>query len=457
MIAAILALSLLAAPARAGGQQPAPQPELQLPLTLLDAPFNLREGYHAPSMQQSLDLAWGVDRLALLGLREGFGAMLPEREGLRTGLGIAAAGALSGGLVFVGGWMHKEWHRAVMTSQGISSRNGIYHPEAWSQGTISVDQVLDEDLARLKADAHAATVRLMEAGLESERALVERFGDELFFHGAARRNLGPLVLVDSWAAPVIAMTEISGLLYLAACTDPGLDELVDGENERLDTVAARDFTGPDCTAWVHDLFHPDEPFEDRGLHPSGVGVDRYLGWSDLDAGEQAYLQRQLGLRLLNLLNPHLYGVNGFGRGQGEDRWGGGRGHVLTPWGYSLDAHLARRRAGLGGKLTLHNGLAAAGWFPGLDVEVLDLPLHLRRFTDLSLDAGLGVWVQPADLRHDGAERQPGGRVDARLSWRATPWLDLWLEADAKSAGWVLGQVELGPAVGGRLGVAGLLR
>jgi len=430
------------------------QGEVQLQLTLLDAPYNFEQGYSFPSMAQSLDLAYGIDRMAILGIQQGFGALFPEKEGLRMGLGLATTGVASAGLFFVGGWMHEEWHRAVMTSQGITSRNGIFHAEAWSQGTIAVDQVSDEGLAAMKADNPAYTVRLMQAGMEGEQALVRRLGDEAFFHGGQGRSLGPFYLADSWTAPLMAVTELSTLLYHAKCVDPENDALKDSENQRTLTVEQRDFTGLDCTAWVYDLFRPDEPYEERGPHPYGEGVDRYRGWSDLTPMMQDYLQLQLRLHLLDLVNPALYGINGLRLGDSGDRITFALGHTLTPWGFTVDGRLALKRGGFSGLLTMHNGLAQLGWCPGLDFDLFDLPLP---WLPLALDAGVGLWLQPEDLRYDAQARRPGGRLRLDLSWPLQPRLDLWAGLEAKSQGWVMGQVYLEPRVSGLAGLRVHLR
>jgi hypothetical protein len=447
-----LLLSILAAAGAAAAEAP-PQAELQPGLPLLELPFNLGDGYQAPGMQQSLALAWSVDRMAVAGIQRAWEALVPDNEGLRTGLGIATAGAASGGLIFVGAWMHEEWHRAVMTGHGIDSRNGFYHAEAWSSGTISVDRVADEDLSRLKAEHPADMVRLMSAGMESEQALVRLGGDELFFHGGAGRTLGPFYTAESWMAPLLLFTEISPIAYLATCTSGGMDALNAEENARQDDPLQRDFTGPDCSAWVHDLFHPDEPYEARGPHPSGVGVDRYIDSTELSAEEMSYLKQRLGLQLLNLLNPHLYGINGVALGDHGERWIAHLGHSLTPWGSSIDARASLRRRGRGGTLVLRNGLAQHGWFPGLGLELVDRGLPVA---GLVLDGGLDLWLQPRDLRHDARQRQPGGRVHGRLAYRALPQLDLWLGASAKTEGWVMGELSLQPGVTGSLGLSAQL-
>jgi len=422
--------------------------ELQLRLTLLDAPFNFEGGYAVPSMAQSMDVTYNVNRHAMFGIHEGFGALFPENEGLRKGIGLAAAWSASIPLGFLGGWMHEEWHRAVMTSQGVSSRNGIYYPSAWSNGLIAVDNVSDDDLARLKAETPAYTVRLMSAGLESQHALAERVGDEVFFYGGEGEAWGPLYLGDSWMAPVIAMAELNNLFYHLTCLGEDSDALTDEENALRLTIPERDFTGLDCVAWAYDLSRPDEPYEARGAHPYGEGIDRYRSWSDLTAEEQELLTLQARLQLLNVLNPHLYGFNGFNLPGDGDRWIAQVGHGLTPFGYTVDGRFALKRGELNALVALHNYVSALGWSPGLDVSVLD-----RRLTDaLSLDAGVDLWLQPAELRYDADARRPGGRLHGELGWRASQPIELWARVSAKTEGWVRGEVYLEPNVSGRAGL-----
>jgi hypothetical protein len=153
--------------------------ETPIPLTVVDLPFNAGMGW--PSMRQSLDLGYAATRLPTWGVVRGFDRVRnPE---LRLGLGLMTVYAVNAPLILVSAWMHEEWHRAVLSHQRIGSRNGIYHPSAWSNGLISVDRVADEDLARLKAEHPADTVRLMMAGLEAQDVLARRIGDHAFVYG----------------------------------------------------------------------------------------------------------------------------------------------------------------------------------------------------------------------------------------------------------------------------------
>ena len=440
--------------ANAGPEAP-PRTEVGLLFTLFDAPFNLGKGFSFPSMRQSLDVAWALDRLTVLGIQEGYAALLPGRVGLRTGLGVGTAAAAAFGLLFVNGWMHEEWHRAVLSSRAVNSRNGFYHAAAWSSGIVSVDHVTDEDLARLKAETPADMVRAMSAGMESEQALVVSGGDELFFHGGQGWRLGPFYGSGSGMAPVLLVTQISTIGYYYWCMDPALDKVIDEQNMRQADWRNRDFTGPDCTAWVRDLFRPDEPYRDRGPHPTGIGIDRYVNWSDLTSEERSYFKRQSRLHLLNLLDPHLYGLDGVTLNQAntDSRWVAALGHFLTPWGYTLDVRAGLRTGAIAGNVVIHNGFAKAGYFPGIELAVVGWRLPTP---GSSLDGAVGLWLQPRSLRYAARERVPGGRLQARLSWRVVDRLDLWAQIAAKKEGWVMGEVYLGPMVCAAVGITGHL-
>lgn len=409
-------------------------------LTLLDVPNNVTGV--VPSMQQSLDGAAAIQRLSIYGVQSGFQSLFPENIGLQMGLGMPATGLATFFLVYVGAWQHEEWHRAVLSHRDISSRNGLYYPSAWSNGTISVDHVTDADLSRLKQEHPADTARLMSAGMEGAYVLVQRLGDDLFFYDAEGKTVGPFYTGQSWMIPPMLALVATNVLYQAQCASPESDTVTDAENQLRANELDRDFTGLDCTAWVYDMRRPDEPYEARGAHPYHDGVDRYRSWSDLTDAEHDYLKTQTWLQLINLLNPHLAGVDGFVAG--DARWLLQAGYVPMAWGYRVDARFSLRTARYQGAVELQSGVARAGWFPGLDAHI---QAQVGRLTP---GGGVGLWLQPQDLRWDAAQRSPGGRVYAQVGVPLTPWLDVTPTVEAKTAGQVLGDVSLDPAVNGRL-------
>lgn len=435
-------LLLAAMPAHAGD---APDgvvvdiPVVELPDLTTGPPFGW------PSLDDANDVAVGVDRLAIFGVQRGMYKIFPENVGLRMGIGMPVAGLTAIGTVFVGSWAHEEAHRAVLRNRGIDSRNGLYFPEAWSNGTISVDHVSDDDLARLKAEHPAETVRLMSAGIETQHLIVRQIGDTTFWTDAKGRNLGPFYLGDTWMSPTLLAETASTILYFGRCMDAESDVVTDAENQLRIEESSRDFTGLDCTGWVYDMRRPDEPYADRGPHPYGAGVDRYRSWEDLDASERTWLEQQFFLNLLNLANPHLYGIDGIRVGP-EGRWIAQVGYLPTPWGYQVDVRGALRLPNLHLGLELHGGEAETGLFPGLDVAWYDVPIR----TGVVFDAGLGAWLQPLDQRWAATEAAAGGRVWADVRLNVVPALAIVPGVQAKSEGFVPGNVSLEPSVSGTL-------
>lgn len=427
---------------------PLPVPDRQrtpIPLTAFDAPFNVTSGW--PSMRQSLDLGYATTRLPVWGIRRGFARV--RNEDLATGLGIGTVYALAYPLGLIGGWAHEEWHRAVMSRRGISSRNGIFYASAWSEGLISVDRVTDEDLARLKRDHPAESVRLMSAGLEAQQQLGRRIGDDSFVYSAYGRQRGPVYFSRTWMFPLLQINFLNQMVYHATCSNPGNDDLTDSQNRRTLTVESRDFTGLDCVAFAWELHRPDTPYADRGPHPYGNGIDRYRSWSDLDGTERRFVRTQLGLHFLNLLDPHLYGIDGFAFGRGaEQRWLVQAGHMLTPYGYAIETRVSLLMGPLAGFFALEHGINGQSWFPGVRGQFVGLPLGRA---PLSMDAVLGAWLQPKDLRYDTKRVAPGGNVGATLHWHIVPAASFDLELEGKSAGFVPGNVYLDPNLSVRVG------
>ncbi len=426
------------------------QGSAQLPIPIVDAPYNLAGDARIPSMAQAADVAYGVERGALLGVHTAMDAAFPDNPAARKGVGLGVSWALVYPLTLVSGWMHEEWHRAVLGWHDIDSRNGIWHADAWSNGTISVDHVADYELSMFKQTSPGDMARLMSAGMESQHALASRFGDEAFLHATDLERLGPFLLGDTWTAPAIFANRAGNLLYLMKC-GPDSDALTDAENQLRLTEASRDFTGLDCTAWAYDVRRPDETYAARGAHPYGVGVDRYRSWEDLNDDDRALLRTQAALQWLNLADPHLLGVNGFAAG--EARWFVRLGHQLAPFGYALEAHGGLVTGALSALATATVYVSADGRpSPGVALWWVDVQLY-KPFV---LDAGLSGWLQPEHQRLDGV-MTPGGRVEADLSWRMVERLDLRFGADVKAAGWVPGAVQLGPGWGFRVGMLAHLR
>ncbi|MEZ4241866.1 MAG: hypothetical protein R3F59_38095, partial [Myxococcota bacterium] len=375
-----------------------------------------------------------------LGVREAAHAVF-RADPLATGVGLGVTYAVA---VFVTpplALAHEEWHLAALREGGVTGTDRFWQGE--------VVDVADQELVRFKATDPAGLVRAQAAGLELQDTVVRRLSDDAFLYAPDAAHLGPLDLMGTWTAPHLQYAELNSWNYLRFCSSGQTDDVVAYVEGVEGGPRDRDFTGPDCTAWVRDLLRPDEPYAARGPHASGTGIGRYVAFADLTPDEQALLRTQTRLHWLELANPHLFGVDRIRLGDASVT--ASLQHWLTPYGYAVDLHGGLRPAhGPATLVTLRAGVSDGQLQPAVEARLVDLAL-----TDaLSLDAGLEAWLQPQALRW-GAPSRPGGRLSLQASWR-TGRLAPWIGVDAKSAGWSPGLAALDPAVYLRAGATAWL-
>jgi len=450
MIKRLLTLALLALPAlplaaqNEEAQNEEAQREYTLDLPLVDWPFNRTAPWSNPSMRQSLALTAGYYDILHTTLEKRL-RLRPRSQSWR-GFGSRMA-FLGIDLLLLAqfplgqAWLHEEWHRAVMAHRGVASFNDVYLFN-WKGTTINVSHETDADLERLKRDHNEDQVRLAAAGMEAEQRLRLRLEEDQFF----ARN-------QPYHGALYALIDASTIGYMRTCNSTETDDLTDEGNAKEGAaVEKRDFIGMDCTGWVRDLNRPQEPYEARGIHPSGVGFNRYTKYSDLDRDEKDYLHRSLTLSYLNLIDPFLFGAQAFeGRelfGEGEAVYQGTMSNILTSFGTDTAAHLFYRAPTLKGRMSLHAYQNRRHTFPGLELSLLSLPLPHPLW---QVDVRSHLWQQPQDFAFRGARAMTGGLVAVRFV-HTIPRFQPYLELSAKTKGWVAGEVEQGAGLSSIIGM-----
>lgn len=416
-----------------------PSASVILELPLVDYPFNWSDGYTAPSMQQSLYVTKDVYQYT----HYTFSKWYSSRPVART-LSTVGFDVISLWLPFGAAWMHEEWHRAVLSRRGIHSYDEIYDFPLFAE-TISVKDVSDEDLIQLKKNHPAEMVRLHAAGIEAQYELNFAMEKDRFF-------LQPPTFDDA----ILWLNYINNISYLYACASNEsniiTDEMLQKENQ---DVSQRDFTGLDCDAWVYDLFRPNEPYEQRGIHPSGVGINRYIKYDDLTPAEQDYLKTNLRLSLLNLVNPFLFRFNGFTATNPIDhqtfRWNATLRHQLTSFGYSVDANFLYQQNPVNAVAIFHHYFNNNHFFPGLELAVIRLPISLLN-RHVALSARTAIWLQPKNQQFYTNDSELGGVATVKINYPTQATWETFVEVEAKTAGWLAGNVYLGNDVSVRLGV-----
>jgi hypothetical protein len=404
----------------AHAQNPVDQPALILEVPLFELPYNMTDGGFAfPSMRQSLaissDFYQGVHHL-----------IGDENPPFLRKLGIILFDSATLTFPLSNAWMHEEWHRAVMGRHGIKSFNDTYNFPV-GRGVISVSHVSDQDLINLKRDYPADQVRLESAGIESQYEQNLYLEKRRFYFDT-----------KSWDRAVLFYNHLNNIAYLSTCASGESNTSTDQfNNEEGSDVPKRDFTGLDCDGWVYDLFRPDEPYAARGVHPSGVGINRYRKLSDLSEEEKQFLQLQVSLSYLNFVDPFVFGFDEFT--SGENKWNVTLRHHITSFGYSIEGNFFLKSNGRNYFLTVHNFVNAARYFPGLTLELERWQLAESK---VKITPRLSVWLQPENQRVKSTVSVPGLLASLQAAYPVSERFEITLGLEGKTEGWVAGSPYL---------------
>lgn len=346
-------------------------------------------------------------------------------------------------------WLHEEFHRAVLSQHGIDSRNEVYDLDLLSR-VIKVSHVTDNDLARLKQEHSADFVRLSSAGMEGEYAYLLALQKSRFFSG--RNTYGRFGNFVGMANSVLYLG-LSTTQYAHRITS----ELEEGEDSEIKN---RDFTGWDFTAWVYDLHRPVEHYTNRGTHRSGVGVDRYILPGELSESEKGYLKVQAVLAFLNFADMNLLGLkpfflqNVFGGNSGD--LAVGLGHVLAPFGFSVSCHSFWRLNCGNAFLAVHHYVNRSGYFPGIEIEIIDVPVHLGAIEHVWMIPRVMAWFQPEAQSFYASKAEIGFLGSVKLAIPLKRTLIAHSVVGGKTKGWVSGIPSLSKGFWIRFGVTKVL-
>jgi hypothetical protein len=219
-------------------------------------------------------------------------------------------------------------------------------------------------------------------------------------------------------------------------------------------VTARDFTGHDFTAWVYDLYRPTEAYSARGVHPSGIGIDRCIAARDLTTDERAFLAREGRLQLINFADLNLLGIDGISV---RNPWDGGAlrlnataSHYLTSFGHSIDLNIFLKEGTTNLLVAAHRYSNGARSFPGLDAQLLSVPVTVAG-RSFEVSPRLALWMQPEGQDFRTTSSTAGALGSVRVRPATSARISTFVEIEGKTEGWVAGNVSLDPNVSVRIG------
>jgi hypothetical protein len=422
------------------------QPSVKLDWPLFDLPYQIDamntvghgffSGYANPSMAQSLALTQNIFSGFYYGMK-----YFHDNSGLNEILKkiIYYGGVALGSYLFMympggDGWLHEEYHRAVMTRFRVNSFNGM-NLFPIGATAVYVNSVKDEDVIRMKKESPPDFVRMFAAGIEGQYLLVDRLQRNNFFY-----NHKLFYEVTYWS-----ITLNSHLYVMMSSQSESID--ITGENESPDS---RDFAGLDFTAWVYDLFRPNEPYEDRGEHPSGDGVDRYITTISLTDAEVNYLQLQGYLQLLNYLSPMMFGIRSLPMGEFEGNFA--LRHYLTSFGMDISAHVFLKKAPFNMIFVLHNYANYHNWFPAIETELVDYPVNIGKL-NMFLSPRVLIGMQPKGQEFMTSSPAFLGLFGMRADFMTHKNIFPYIDFTAKTKGWVAGNEFLDGNVSVKVGLS----
>ncbi len=417
---------------------------LILETTLFDAPYQVQTGQFFPSMEQTLLITKNYYQLSSLGTGHMAHYFISDtangkgvwREVLK---GIFDIGFHIGTLAVPGGhaWLHEEYHAIIGRNNGVHGKNLVYKFPPIDE-LITVYDVDDADLIRMKAASNPDFVRMSAAGLEGQTHLVTRLQTDHFFYNTTK------AMAQNW----FIIYHNNRYIGTLANQEFALDE--ESENEDIST---RDLVGWDPTAWVYDLFHPDEAYENRGVHPTGIGIDRYIETQDLEQHEIEYLQKQSRLATLGFVDPFLLGFRRFriGNPQNPLYFNANLKHYLTSFGHSLQTNVFLESGNLKGIFKVLQYANYERQFLGFEAQLFDLKPNLLN-NQVLLSPRLAAWTQPEDQEFKTTSAQFGGLLGIRTFFPLTRNFWATLELESKTAGWVVSNPYLKANTSARVGL-----
>ncbi|MEO6904043.1 MAG: hypothetical protein ABI315_12985 [Bacteroidia bacterium] len=406
------------------------------------------KGYANPSMHQSLDLSTDLYTAAHFGIKKIFNinSKTDFTDGRNLGKYILYFLSLVGSdvvLVYTpgfNGWEHEEFHRAVMTRFQVNSFNDINNFPIGA-GSANVSHVKDDDLIKFKKESPKDFIRMPAAGIEGEYMLIEKLQRNNFFYN---QNLPHQVLY--------LLSTYHAIDYVRFCSQPkALNGVTDYFNSNEKTIKVRDFTGMDFSGWVYDLFKPNEPYAARGIHPSGIGIDRYIRASDLTSIELAYLKKQGDLQWLNAISPMLVGFKSIKLSKNELSGNFSIRNYLTSFGNDISCNIYLMNPNYKFIFVYHSYQNYNKSFPAIETQLIDFEKSIYN-KSVYFSPRLILGMQPFNQDFKTKKSDFLGLVACKFEIKMNSFIHPFIELSVKSKGWIAGNEFLNSNTSCRFGI-----
>lgn len=414
----------------------------------VDAGHYVSSALGSPSMAQVVSFTSSFYNTMNFGIAKGWNKMVNPHKSRRSkffnAFGsefTAAVGfVLTTKVPFAGGWAHEEFHRNTWTPMGIGSYDLIWQFDLAPDALTYVGSIYDEDLAAFKQNDPAGFVRMGSAGIEAQYLISERVQTQDFLYKTQLPNLA------LYLANFVAAIDYVNRAHTIRTIDEHSENYVDQPNQ-----LKRDFTGNDFTAWVYDLYNSSEPYYDRGVHPTGIGVDRYRDYNDLSKEMLSYVEKIGNRQWLNVVNPFMVRFREF-KLNSSLGFNIAMRHHLTSFGDDSQLDLFINRNQKKSVITLHKySNHDRATYPGLEIANYGSVSPFNMKNKLTGNVRAMAWIQPKNQAFFTNKGSVGGLVSFRAAYDTNRWFEPYIELEAKTAGWVAGVPYLKGKTSARFG------
>lgn len=403
--------------------------KLRLVLPALDAPENFNIPHKYPSMDQALEFSSDFYELGFWGIDEAGNKLFNDPQGdkftnnaFKYIVGLAFSKYGSELPIPLGVWAHEEYHRAVLGYKDIVSENGNWLFTRWD-GTVF--GVSDSSLSILKRHDIGQLLYAYTSGVQYEANLNQQISIR-DFHTKRSHYKNALLLYNAYY--------IYDYFNFSASEKSDSVKVLAPPDESKNPME-RDFAGADLTAWVYDMFNPDLPFTSRDVFPGGEGVNRRVGFSDLSADAQDYLEKQRSLSLLNFVNPAIFFINRI-RISDAFSFNFFTQYVPTHFGNDVALYIPFTYRNYDLLVNFHKYSNKEDAGAGVGLGIYNFRLNGKLESDLSVN----YWNQPKSFYSD--EKISGGFINFESRYQMSKKLAVFLAFDAKTKGWMIGEPDL---------------
>ena len=322
----------------------------------------------------------------------------------------------------LGVWAHEEFHRATLGVSNIKSKNGNWIFHRWD-GTVY--GISDLTLDNLKQEDVNQLLYSYVAGVQYEIYLNQSISLNNFYYKRTHYK-NSLLLYNAFYMYNYFKFSTSSLSDSVKVIAPKYE---DGN------PINRDYAGADLTSWVYDMFNPDLPFSSRDSFPNGDGINRRIGFSDLSSVEKDYLLKQKKISLINFLNPSIFFLNRINLSANLS-FNLFFQYVPTNFGNSISCIIPltyKKYNVLLSYSRFDNNLVLGNGY-GLGIY------NYKIKSKIDVDISANIWNQPKEFMT--SSKKIGGAINTKIDYSLKKGMDLYLELNYKSKGWLIGNPYL---------------